>query len=676
MAWMTRKQVRSQPVQSHSEQQLQKLLSAFDRRMNRLNDDYLRRMGEHIRDIGTLWPSDVHRLQQIRRMNKNLRQLERRIAAAAGMGADDIAALFERVAQDDARMAAKILGVPDTVNVMDNLPLRRILQAQARETANRMRNLSNTTVVSSYYRKAIDEACAAVQSGVEDYNTAIRRVIREAGAHGLRVREDGSRAVDYESGWSRRLDSAARMNVLDGMRHLNQSIMEEVGRQFGADGVEIDAHMLCAEDHLPYQGQQFSNEAFEQIQDSLQRPFGEWNCRHSWHPIMLGISPPAWTPEQLSEMRRFSTEQITVDGRTKTRYKWSQEMRRIETAVRQQKDTANLARVTGDDVLRRRCQGNILELNRYYKELSEKVGLQPEFQRTYVAGFVDALPVGGAGPSVSTGGLQAANLGNHEQIITGMVGKADATVQAVWNKNAADLRVLDAHSSEWPHCEDRKGVKFDIEEAAKGNNYQAPYQLVFHELGHQIDYLSGKNGLPLSYTFRGNLLSQTAMRESRAHLDEYFRNNFAKYYPDLTRQQIILTNPTSRATLILADNYEMGKVNLDQVLQNRQVFDALKAMTGKRMELDFRDMVKDKYSERERVDISDIFEPATKVNYPFGFGHRGKDPAYWYRVSIHGTEIFAEMYSAEIGNHASLKALKEFYPETYKVFRDILEAIK
>ena len=163
---MTRKQVRSQPVQSHSEQQLQKLLSAFDRRMNRLNDDYLRRMGEHIRDIGTLWPSDVHRLQQIRRMNKNLRQLEKRIAAATGMGADDIAALFERVAQDDARMAAKILGVSDTVNVMDNLPLRRILQAQARETANRMRNLSNTTEVSGYNRKAIDEACTAVQSGV------------------------------------------------------------------------------------------------------------------------------------------------------------------------------------------------------------------------------------------------------------------------------------------------------------------------------------------------------------------------------------------------------------------------------------------------------------------------------------------------------------------------------
>ena len=151
-------------------------------------------------------------------------------------------------------MAGKILGAPDTVNVKDNLPLQRILRAQARETAGRMTNLSNSTALSGKYRNAVDVAVNAVQSGVEDYGSAIRRVIREAGQSGLRVRENGTRVVDYESGRSVRIDTAARMSVLDGVRHLNQSVMEEVGRQFGADGVEIDAHMLCAEDHVPYQG--------------------------------------------------------------------------------------------------------------------------------------------------------------------------------------------------------------------------------------------------------------------------------------------------------------------------------------------------------------------------------------------------------------------------------------
>ena len=397
----TRSEARAQPFTRYDETGLQELLSAYDARMKRLNDQYLRAMGEHIRDIGTMIPSDVHRLQQIRRMNRNLSAIERRIAAVAGMSVKDIRQIFEQAAQEDVRMAQKILGVPDTVRVSDNLPLQRILQAQVRETAGRMQNLSNTTVVSKPYRNAVDASVSAVQSGVEDYGSAIRRTIREAGQMGLRVRGDGTMAVDYESGYSRRLDSAVRMNILDGVRHLNQSIMEEVGREFGADGVEIDAHMLCAEDHLPYQGRQFSKSDFEEIQSSLPRPFGEWNCRHSWHPILLGISEPTYTPDQLQEMHDYSTEEIEIDGRTKTRYEWSQEMRRAEVAIRQTKDVATLAAAAGDDTLQRQCQGKIVALNEHYRSLAGKAGLKPEFQRTYVAGFRDAVqkkPPHGTGP--------------------------------------------------------------------------------------------------------------------------------------------------------------------------------------------------------------------------------------------------------------------------------------
>lgn len=372
-----------------SEAQLQRLLRAFDTRMERLNNQYLRAMGEHIKEIGEMWPSDVHRLQQIRRMNRNLARLERQIAKEAEASVKDIERIFKRCAESDIRMAQRILGTPDIGRVRDNPYLWRILEAQSRETAGTMRNLSNTTVVSSYYRAAVDEAVTAVQSGVEDYNTAIRRVIREAGQNGLRITDDGVTKVDYESGYSRRLDSAARMNVLDGVRHLNQNIMNALGEQFGANGIEIDAHMLCAEDHLPYQGLQFTLAEFEEIQMSLRRPFGEWNCRHSWHPILIGISPRNYSDEQLEMMKTYSRELITIDGKEKTRYEWSQEMRRIETAIRRQKDTANLARATGDTKLRERCQGTVIRLNQYYDQVSHESGLNPEYRRTFVAGFKD-----------------------------------------------------------------------------------------------------------------------------------------------------------------------------------------------------------------------------------------------------------------------------------------------
>lgn len=386
--WYTRAETRQTPVPT-ADQLLDGLLARTQQRMQRLNDQYLRMMGEHLRDIGTLWPSDIHRLQQIRRMNRNLIDLEVEIAKAAGVTIADVHRTFTQIAQTDYRMGAKILGQPNITRVSDNPYLKQIIQAQSKETGGTLRNLSNTTVTSAAYRRAIDEGCNAVVNGVEDYNTAIRRVIRNAGALGLRMRPDGTRAVDYLSGHSRRLDTAARMNILDGARHVNQDVRNLVGEEFGADGVEIDAHMLCAEDHLPYQGMQFSAQNFELLQNSLRRPFGEWNCRHTWAPIIMGFSAPRYTQQELDEMRQYSTEQITIDGKTHSRYEWSQVQRRIETAVRQQKDTATLARYAGDTELQRQCQERIRALNDQYDRVSAGAGLEPEYTRTDVFGFRD-----------------------------------------------------------------------------------------------------------------------------------------------------------------------------------------------------------------------------------------------------------------------------------------------
>lgn len=373
-----------------TDRQMDAALEIFQRRMQSVTDFYYQRMGEHIRQIGQLAPSDVHRLQQLRRMDANLRDVKRRLAQAAGLNLKDLDTVLQEAAKVDDRVAKKILGVSDaSVALRNNTPLQRALRAQYAETAGRLNNLSNTTVVRDAYRKAVDAAVTAVQSGAEDYESAIRRTLRRAGEMGLRVRDSGTRAAEYRSGHTRRVDSAVRMNVLDAMRRMNQQAMREVGEQFGADGVEIDAHMLCAEDHLPYQGQQFSNEEFQQIQDSLDRPFGEWNCHHTWHPILMGISPPAYAPEQLDAFERYSTEKVEIDGVARTRYEWSQAMRRMETAIREKKDTATLAKAAGDESLRRECQGQIVALNRHYESLANKVGIDPEFQRTYVPGFRD-----------------------------------------------------------------------------------------------------------------------------------------------------------------------------------------------------------------------------------------------------------------------------------------------
>ncbi|MDO4388497.1 MAG: hypothetical protein Q4C31_05520 [Eubacteriales bacterium] len=212
-----------------------------------------------------------------------------------------------------------------------------------------------------------------------DYASAIRGALREAGNGGL--------SVQYPSGLTRRLDSNLRQNVLDGVRSLNNDILDQLGNEYGADGVELSAHALCAEDHLPYQGRQFSRKAFEQLQASLPRPIGMWNCKHTIFPVVLGVSEPAHSPEELAAYARNSREAIEIDGRVKTRYEWTQEQRRTEAAIRRQKDVANLAKASGDDVLRREAQSHINTLQEHYARISAGAGLTQQPERAAVAGF-------------------------------------------------------------------------------------------------------------------------------------------------------------------------------------------------------------------------------------------------------------------------------------------------
>ena len=72
--------------------------------------------------------------------------------------------------------------------------------------------------------------------GMTDYESVTRRIINKTVSNGLRV--------VYASGLTRRLDSALKLNLIEGIRRLNSGIREEAGKQFGADGVQIDAHGL------------------------------------------------------------------------------------------------------------------------------------------------------------------------------------------------------------------------------------------------------------------------------------------------------------------------------------------------------------------------------------------------------------------------------------------------
>ena len=79
---------------------------------------------------------------------------------------------------------------------------------------------------------------------------------------------------------------------------------------------------------------------------------------------------------------------MTIDNQTKTRYNWTQEQRKLETAVRYQKDVVTVARAAGADDLARAAESNIKALRAEYRKVSKGADIPTQYDRMKVAGYV------------------------------------------------------------------------------------------------------------------------------------------------------------------------------------------------------------------------------------------------------------------------------------------------
>ena len=323
-------------------------------------------------------------------MNISVEEIERKLQEATNLNKADIKKLYQKAAESeytDANFLYAMTGVDADTSARD-----RMINALCRQTAEKMDNYSNTTCVTDDYRAAVDDGIQAVLMKQTDYRSAMRKTIKRLGGSGLRIQ--------YESGVRRRLDTAVRMNIIDGVKHVQQKAQEMIGEEIGANGVELTAHPYSAPDHEPVQGRQFSLEEFAKMQSGdsfmdvdgnryagFKRPIAEWNCRHFAMYIIIGISKRIYSDEQLERWRRTNTTGLKFNGKHYTIYEASQKMREIETDIRRQKDIANAAKKMGDDQTRRQAQSMINSLQAEYNGLSKASGLAARKDRAAVSEF-------------------------------------------------------------------------------------------------------------------------------------------------------------------------------------------------------------------------------------------------------------------------------------------------
>ena len=380
----------------------EKLLSVFDKRFQDYNTKVLEELGNVIKQFKDLTPSQAYKLGQQLKYNTTIKDLLNELSKISGLSVEDLKKVLERVAQENLGFAETYYKAREieTPIYSENKALQRLVSSVYSISGAEFKNIAKSTGfrlldsngkpllldINQTYNEVIDRCIVAVSQGKETYQQAMRSTIKQLSSSGVRK-------IEYESGYSRRLDTSIRQNILDSIRQVSNESQKLFGKEFDSDGVEISVHLNPSPDHELVQGRQFSNEEFENFQNDRKavdytgmvfepefeehdrRSISEYNCYHYIFSIVLGVSKPQYSNKQLKEIIDNKNKTFEFDGKTYNMYEGTQLQRRIESAIRETKDTQILAKASDDKDLVLQSQTRITQLTTKYKQLCNISGL-------------------------------------------------------------------------------------------------------------------------------------------------------------------------------------------------------------------------------------------------------------------------------------------------------------
>lgn len=289
----------------------------------------------------------------------------------------------------------------------DNSYLHQLVRAFADQTAGELKNLTQTTgfktmsgheSVKDAYRNELDKAVIKICSGTFSQDKVLRDTVHDLAQSGLR-------SIDFDSGRSMQLDTAARVAIRTGCHQLAGKVSDKNIAQTGENLVYVSKHRGARNtgtghaNHEQWQGkvyyikpgQDYWKEAERIGQDYItdlwyatgysvdgaheNDPLGldGYNCRHNRHPWFEGVST---FPANHSEP---DPEPVTINGRTYDFYAVTQKMRAMERSVRALKREKEALETLGMDTTEIRAR--IKHKTAEYKEFCRACGVPEKSTR-------------------------------------------------------------------------------------------------------------------------------------------------------------------------------------------------------------------------------------------------------------------------------------------------------
>lgn len=422
-----------------SDEFVERLSERLVQRYQKLNETILEKIGETVKEIGSLTPTDAMRLETILKYGGDYNKITQELAKITGLSVQDIKDIYKEVSEKDLEFAEQFYNYRDVsfIPYEENLALQRQTEAFSRIMVN---DVINQTSMLGYglqdsegnivykgikdtYNQLIDEAISSISMGKETFQESMYRQLKTLGSGGLRVIYP-STYIDkngVEKHRTMRLDSVLRTNLQEGIRNLHNANQELIGEDFGYNGIEVTHHSNAAPDHIDtVDGKQFVlidrlqeqislgiepdikmedikgdrvkvkgkwYEDFNAVNDSLDRKVSTLNCKHTTYSIIIGISKPEYTEEQLKRDKKRNLKGFKYKDKRYSLYKGQQLLRKIELELRKAKDEQILGRSSGIIENVENAQNRITMLTNKYRDILKVSGLSSKLDRARVSGY-------------------------------------------------------------------------------------------------------------------------------------------------------------------------------------------------------------------------------------------------------------------------------------------------
>lgn len=277
----------------------------------------------------------------------------------------------------------------------ENKQLQQLVKAVKNQTKSEYRNITGSlgfavrnadntlsfTPLADFYQRTLDNGLMQIASGAVDYNTALKKAVKV-------MTDSGLRTVDYASGWSNRVDVAARRALMTGFNQVVAKVNEDNAEQLGTEYFEVSYHRGARPTHQVWQGRVYSKKELETVcgLGTVTGLCGA-NCYHSYSPFIKGVDKPTYSDEELDRMNEEENTPKEYNGRQYTAYEAQQRQRQLETAMRADRQKIELLTQGGADYdTITGAKAKYFQRQDEYVKFSKVMGLPQQWERVTVNG--------------------------------------------------------------------------------------------------------------------------------------------------------------------------------------------------------------------------------------------------------------------------------------------------